>query len=961
MRLAVLGPLRAWRGEEPLDLGPVRQQALLAALVLRPDVPVSQQELLDSVWGLEPPGTGGKVVPVYVHRLRKCLRADGEDTADSVIGRSRGGYRFTSAGVWLDSMRLEEIVAEAGAAEQSGDLAAAVSAYADALALFEGEPLAGLPGPFVEGERLRLTERRIALAQEKVKRQLVLGRHADAVAELSALTQGHPYSESLAALLMRALYFDGRRADALAVFTQLRRRLVDELGVEPGEELRRVQQAVLRGEDTALGVARPREPKPPPRKARNELPADVGELAGRERELARLTAPDEAAGVTVDAVDGVAGAGKTALAVRAAHLIRERYPDGCLVVDLHGHTEGRSPLSPQRALRRLLRTTRVDDNRIPDDLDELVAVWRSVTAELRLLLVLDDAAGAEQVRPLVPAGPGSKVLVTSRQRLSGLDVNRRISLGVLGSDAAEALLASIVGAPRAGRERDAVRELARLCGRLPLALRIAGARLQNRPTWTFDYLATRLADDERRLGELSVADRSVEAALRLSYDQLPAAEQRAFRVLGRCPSVELDRLALGAMLGCPPEEAEQALESLVDANLLEQPAAGRYRLHDLVAVFARQLSAAAPPEVVAAARTGALRLYVTAARCTSDWGLPGFPTGPELGDNPFTGWADAAAWLDAAGGELVDVVAHAAAIGEVDYACWIAEGLVDYLTRQGRFHECRTALEIALPLVDQATDERMICSLRFCLGFAYGMQTHFDQARTWVADALRLSRQLGYRREEARALGTLGAIATAEGRHSQATGDLVEAMALAAELGDDWLISMGTSYLGYIHHMQGRHEQALDSFAQCQLLGEKIDSPRMTGTALCAYGTVHLHLGRFAEAAAALRRAVELGEQVVDVTLLAGSMARLGIAERELGNVDTALELQRRALAVITDQTPAGVEMEARNRLGDSLLAAGNPAEAREQFELVLALTETNENLGERARAAAGLDRCGPA
>ncbi|NDU71785.1 hypothetical protein GWI34_03970 [Actinomadura sp. DSM 109109] len=593
----LLGPVRACRGETRLDLGPLRQQALLAALLLRPDMTVSGRELLDGVWGVEPPGSGSKIVPVYVHRLRRCLGAPGEDAHASVIARERGGYRFVSQGTAVDAMRLDPIADEAAAARSSGDLAAAVSAYLDALALFQGEPLAGLPGPFAEAERRRLEERRLTLVQEKVECEFRLGRFVDAVGELHALMPKHPHSESLTSLLMRALYGSGRQADALAAYAQLRRRLVEDLGVEPGERLRRVHQAVLRGDDAALDLL-PQDDTgreagaraPSPRRVPDELPAEAGELAGRQDELELLTGRG---GPAVTAVDGVAGAGKTALVVRAARALRGDHPDGCLFVELHGHSERRDAVPPERALRRLLRAVGAEP--ASGDLDELAASWRSATAGLRLLLVLDDAAGADQVRPLLPAGAGSRVLVTSRRRLVGLDAGLRVTLGALSGQAAEALLTRIVGADRAAAEPHAVRELASMCDRLPLALCIAGARLQSRPSWTIGHLVRRMADDRGRLAELTAEDRSVERAFRLSYDRLPAAERRAFRALGTAPEGRSGHRALAVALGWGAHGAEQALENLVDANLVQEPAVRQYRLNGLLALFARSLAAEDPP------------------------------------------------------------------------------------------------------------------------------------------------------------------------------------------------------------------------------------------------------------------------------------------------------------------------------------------------------------------------------
>ncbi|MGC7103091.1 AfsR/SARP family transcriptional regulator [Amycolatopsis lurida] len=899
LRFAVLGPLRVWHGDRPLDLGPVRQQALLAALLLRPGVTFSKRELLDRVWGDEPPGTGVKVVPGYVFRLRRGLSAAGVD-ADTVIVSDRGGYRFAADGVSLDSVRLEEIAAQGTEAGRAGELDTAVELYSKALALFEGEPLDGLPGPFAEGERRRLTERRIVLSQEKVDWQLRLGSYREAIDELSVLSAAHPRNETLAGLLMRAYYAGGRRADALEVFTSLRRRLVEELGMEPDAEVRQVHQAILRGDDALLGVAVRRE-QPAVRRARVELPLGAGELAGRDRELAVLTAPVADGTVTVAAVDGVAGSGKTALVVRAAQELREQCPDGCLFINLHGHSDEQTALASSRVLRRLLRAVGVDDNETMDDLDELAASWRAATASLRLLLVLDDASGAEQVRPLLPAGPGSRVLVTSRRRLAGLDTARRVSLGPLGLDQAQDLLNRIVGGARAGREQAAVREVARLCGRLPLALRIAGARLQNRPMWTFEYLVSRLADDGSRLGELTAEDRSVEAAFRLSYEQLADFEQRAFRMLGLSPTPELDRLVLAALLGSSAAEAENALESLVDTSLLQQPAPGRYRLHDLVAVYVRRLAAEEAAEVVDAARIAVLDLYLGAGRHASECGLAGFPSGPVLDSVPFTGWRDATAWLDQAG-DLSDVVAYAVASGEVDRACWLAESLVDYLIRLSRYDECRAAVHLVLPLASRSADRRMPSAVRLYLGFAHAMPGYYEQAREWFDEALRISEHAGAGRETARALAGIATLDVLDGRYEEPIGLLSRALAMATEHNDDWLAERAISTLGYLHHLGGRHEESLGYFARSQALGEKIGNPAMVGRTLYYSGSVHLVMGHFAEAARYLRQSAEAAKDVSDGRLYAASLTRLATAELRMGNLEVALDLQQRAFGHLTEQ-----------------------------------------------------------
>ncbi|WP_189959814.1 AfsR/SARP family transcriptional regulator [Streptomyces alanosinicus] len=965
-----------------LELGPVREQALLVALLLRPGRTVSRRQLLDGVWGTEPPGTGDRVIPVYVHRLRRRLDADGKTSADSVIDTVRGGYRFAPRRADVDVAAWERLAAEGRAARDGGDLDAAVDTWSRALGLFRGEPLAGIPGPFAEGERLRLAEQRLGLVQETVDCRLRSGRHAEAVGELFSLTTAHPYNEALAALLMRALYAGNRQADALDVYAAVRRRLVDEQGVEPGAELRRVHEAVLRGDDEFLlgagaGAVRqgpatpppagPRPPAPPvapvgdsappvrARLVRHELPVEIGNFTGREREYELLVAPVDARVVTVRAVDGMAGVGKTALVVRAARALREQYPDGCLFVELHGHREDRETVGRERVLRRLLRAVGAGEGEDCEDLDELAASWRAATASRRLLLVLDDASRAEQVRPLLPAGSGSVVMVTSRRRLTGLDADRRVSLPPLGLDEAAGLLSRIVGGEGSEREHAAVRELAALCGRLPLALRIVGARIQDRPSWAVEALVARLTDDERRLDELAVEDRSVEAAFRLSYAQLPAAEQRAFRALGLSPTVRLDRLTLAALLGSAPAEAERVLESLADASLVQRVTADRYRLHDLVAVYARRVAAVSPDEA-AAARTRVLRLYVAAARRSSDWGASSFPTGPQ-GNGPFTDWEEAAVWLDAAGGELTDVITQAVALGRLDEACWIAEGLVDYLTRQGRFHECRTALETLLPLLDRATDRRMDCALRTGLGIMYGLQGRYQQARTWFAQSLDISRRAGDRHQQARAAAGLGTFANLEGRIAESMAHFAEVIGLVGRLtDDDWLNGSVSTRVGDVHHQLGEYDKAYDCYLEAIALAERTGSPRLLGKTLLRLGGLQLDLGRPAEAVGTLGKAEDLARRLGDVPLYSAVLGRLSTAEAELGNAGAAAELLRRSQALLDEQTGTASEIAIRHRLIWHGVVAEDLAGARDFFERGTALPTADAN---RARISRVLDDLG--
>ncbi|KOU25140.1 SARP family transcriptional regulator [Streptomyces sp. WM6372] len=948
LRIAVLGPLRACRGGAPLDLGPVKRQAVLAALLLRRGAVVSHEQLMHGVWGVEPPASGHKVLASHVNPLRRALDADGTRHTESVIRSGKGWYRFAVEGVRLDAADLTERGVEARRTKASGELARAVDQLSAALALFRGEPLAGLPGAFAQAERQRLSESRRGLRLDRLECLVLLGRFGDALDDLTILSPSDRYDESLLALRMRALYGCERQAEALNAYQGMRVRLRDELGVDPGAELHRLYEAVLRHDDehllgpaAARSAAQPARTRARTRRTVNELPGDTGRLVGREAELAQLTEACAPGSVSIVIVDGTAGVGKTALVVRAAHELSDRYPDGSLFVDLRAHSTQRRQ-TPEQALQRLLRSLGAAKGELPSDLEELTAAWRAATSPLRLLLVLDDVLDADQVRPLLPAGAGSRVLVAGRRRLPELDADRRVTLEPLRSGRAVLLLTHIIGEERASREPEATRQLVGLCDGLPLALRIAGSRLQNRHSWTVEYLVARMADDERRLGELSVGKRSVEAAFRLSYDQLAPDQQLGFRALGQAPTVEFDALAPAAMLHRPLHDTEEILESLVDANLLQQPRPGRYRLHDLVRVHARRLAEALPGEA-AGTRTAALRLYLDAARIASDWGLPtGFPTGPQPSGAPFANWKEAEIWLDAAGGELADVVGHAVALGEVDYACWIAEALVDYFTRQGRYHESQTALEIALAHVDEATDPRMALALRNCLAYTGVYQRRYAPSRALFTEALELSRRCLDPVEEARALIGLASVDVSVGEGDQAISRVTAGLNVSRPPHNEWVASIAYVIQGLAHQLEQRNEEALACFAEARTHADRSRRPRLLGRVLSFAADIHLRLGRYAEAKDLLRQAVHLVEEAGDVFLCARGLTRLGTAEQGEGDAGTAVTLHHQALiyhqllSPLTEPAYDWLEMDIRSRLGRAYLATGRIHEALGQFQAVL-------------------------
>jgi DNA-binding SARP family transcriptional activator len=560
LRYRILGPLSVTQGEQQVAITAGRDRVVLAMLLLYRDRVLSAGELIDAVWGEQPPPTARNQLQTCVSRLRRRLPA-------GVITTDPAGYRLALEPGDLDADVFARVLAQARD-RRDPDL------HRQALALWRAPALVEIESPAVRRVAAALDEQRAVATEEWVELALTAGTDRDLLGELSGLVEQFPLRERLRGQFMTALSRAGRQADALAEYRRARDTLRDELGIEPGPELSDLHRQILAGRDHRIRC----------------LPRTVGDFTGRSAAVDRLLGAVDAAGPHEPAlavIDGMAGSGKTTLALRVASLVGDRYPDAHLFVDLHGHSE-REPREPAAALLILLRQLEIDPERLPPGPDERLGLWRNELARRRAIVVLDNAASTRQVADLLPAAPGSLALVTSRRRLAGLDSVRAESLPMFTDEEALALLARIAGR-RVDREPEAAAELVRRCGGLPLAVRLAGARLAHRPRWTIRDLLGRLG--AAALPELAAEDRSVAGAFAVSYHRLPAPARRLFRLLGTLRAACFDAAAAAAAAGLPRDETEDLLDDLQDVHLVEEHAPGVFRFHDLIREYAATVGA----------------------------------------------------------------------------------------------------------------------------------------------------------------------------------------------------------------------------------------------------------------------------------------------------------------------------------------------------------------------------------
>lgn len=904
LEFRVLGPVEGWLDGVPLDLGPRKQRLVLAALLLEPNRMLPTARLIDLTWGNSPPPTARTAIQGRISRLRVVLAAAGADRVALVSAGS--GYTLRIDPGVVDAHRFTELLAKARAAR--GDQLAA-GLYDEALRLWRGPALDGVADEDVQRELCgNLEEARLQAVDELADARLRLGLHRDLVEHLTSHLVAHPTRERTAGQLALALYRCGRVSDALEVCRDTRQRLQDDLGIDPGPGLAELEVAILRTDES---LAPPSAPATGVVVAAH-LPAAPRGFTGRAVEVRRLTEVLADAGdvaVPVAVISGPAGVGKSALAVHCAHELADRYHDGQLHVDLRGYDLG-DPMPPIDALTLFLRALGLPPAQVPVELDEAVHTYRSLVAGRRLLVVLDNAGSAEQVRPLLPGAPGCAVLVTSRDDLRGLsalDGAWPLRLDMLSPAESLALLGRMAGADRLGAEPDAAADLARLCAHLPLALRIAGAHLAARPQWPVAEYARELAEGDR-LRALAIPDdprAAVRTAFTLSYRALAPRTRLLFRRLGLVPGPDFTAVVAAALCGWAVGDAAAELDRLTTAHLVREHVPGRYQSHDLLRLYAAERAEAEEPAGERdAVTTGLYALYLgytdAAARTLYPHRLR-LPL-PQPAAPSFATTTDALSWLDAELPNLTAAVHAAVRGGHRRLACLLADALRGYFPGRGLTAQWLDLATTALAAATEADDPAAVAAAHLSIGEAHLSLTRYPLAIEHDAAARDWARRADWAEGESSALGNLGTVLREKGDLRQAVDCLAAALEINVRIGSTRKQVLDMMNLGVVYAALGRLASAAQLFERATEVNREAGSPSTTSMLAQCLGIARRYLGELPAAERHLTTALTTTREIDNrwgqasvLESLAGVHADAGRPERARSTVEEALRLAREA------------------------------------------------------------------
>ncbi|MGI5214683.1 tetratricopeptide repeat protein [Plantactinospora sp. CA-290183] len=924
MQIRMLGPVQAYADGRDLDVGPRQQRHVLAVLAVDAGRVVTTEALMDRVWEQVPSGAR-RALHVHVTRIRRMLEQADPAGAPATLVRRSGGYLLDVDPDRVDAHRMSRLFEQARAAGCDDRRAALLR---EAVGLWRAEPLGGLTGSWAARTRERWRRRYLDTVVAWADAEVCVGDPGAVIGTLGDLTDEHPLVEPLAAALMRALYAASGQAEALEHYARVRRHLVDELGVDPGPELQAVYRAILRGGPDPLHAAAtpPEYPAPVP----GQLPADVAGFTGRTGQLAALDAlltqhPGPApTAVVISAVCGTAGVGKTALAVHWAHTVANEFPDGQLYVNLRGFDPAGRVTTPAEAVRGLLDALGVPPERVPSTLDAQTALYRSLLAGKHVLVLLDNARDAEQVRPLLPGTPTALALVTSRDQLTPLvavDGARPLPLDVLSTDEALHLLTERLGAQRITAEPVAVRQIIAACAGLPLALSIAAARAQQ-STFALATLATELSQATDRLDALDAGDPTtdVRAVFSWSCAALHAPANRLFRLLGLHPGPDVSIPAAASIAGLPIRQARRLLTELTRANLLVEHVPGRYTMHDLLRAYAGDLAHTTGPDQVGRATARLLDHYTHTAHTANrriypardPIQVPLTPVAPGVSPEHLADHQQAMAWLTAEQSVLLAAVRHAADHGLDAHAWQLAWALDTFLHRLGNWHDHVAVWEIALHAARRLDDAT--------------------------------AQAIAHRR--------LASTHTQLGRHTDANTHLEHALDLYLRTGDRGGQAHTQRNLAYLRQRQGDPERALHHAQQALALYQLTSDHCGQASALNEVGWCRAQLGDYAQAIIDCAQALPLFQRAADHHGQAMTWDSLGYAHHHIGHHDQAVDCYERALTLLRGVGDRYNEADVLTHLGDTHRAAGDPAAARIAWTQALTiLTDLEHPDAEAVRA----------
>lgn len=947
----MLGPLVVQTDEGPLRINGRRQATVLAMLVLNADRVVSVDTLVDSVWPETPPATARNQIAICVATLRKSFKQAG--VSDLLI-TSPPGYLLAKGEHRIDVQEFAERSEQGRDAARHGRAEEACALFEEALSIWRGAALDEPAGSRLEAEAIRLEQMRLALIEERAGLMLQLGRHRALTGELAELVSRHPLREQSREHLMLALYRSGQRAEALDVFLHGRRLLIEELGIEPGPGLRQLHDLILRDSPE---LTRPTTAVPAAPTALHTIPAqlppDVMAFTGRQREMAALDRllrePYTPHTPALATIVGVGGVGKTALAVHWASQVADRFPDGQLFADLRGYDEENAPVSPAAVLDRFLRALGIGAPQIPADADERGSLLRSLLSTRKTLIVLDNVRSFTQLRPLLPGGGRSVVLATSRESLGDLTGDYtalRIRLPMLEPTEATALLTKLAGAERFGSDPVAVEQLGALCDCLPLALRIAGARLAAKPGLSVRNLVDRLRDQRRRLDVLSPGQGGVRAGFRLTYRDLPPEAARMYRRLGLLRTADFASWAGAAVLDTDVWHAEELIDQLVDAQLLEvaetEPGrAARYRFQDLLKLFARERAESdEPADEIDAALERAFAAWLWLAE-EAHRRMDGreFPVGraaapaprylPELADELLASPMD---WFESERTAVTDLVAHAAETDRVRYAWMLTESAVPHFETKNYLEDWQLCAEQALSSARRTGDVPGEATMLRLLGSLAIYQRRYEQAEGWNMAALRLLRSTGDAGGAALAQRNLAMCARFQGDWERALEFCEAALGGFHDAGDTGNEAHLLGFQAQIELDRGSAEAALPLAERALALSRRTGSVRAEAQSLYRLAEVRLRVGDFDEASESFRSVLRLTRGEGDRVGEAHALRGLGQAQWSQGLLSAAGETLQQALEITGELADRFLYARVETDLGCVEAIGGRPAEAAERF-----------------------------